>query len=83
MRIAEVVGMIALVVSLLVAVIIGGNLQTTINNLGLTGTANSTAYQVFSNMWSGLQLASIGIIIAAAVGIIALVLSAFTRPPEG
>jgi len=79
MRIAEIIGMVALVVALLVAVIIGGQLQTTVDNLGLTGTANSTAYQVFSNMWSGLQLASISIIIAAAVGIIALVLSAFTR----
>lgn len=71
--------MAALVVVILVALIIAGNLQSV--NDTIAGTLNSSSYNttstsLFSNTWSGLTLASVGIIIAAAVGIIALVIGA-------
>jgi len=76
MRIGDVIGVIALAIVILIGVIIGANLQTAVNAMGLTGSANTTATAVFSNFWTGMMLASIGIIVAAAVGIVALVISA-------
>jgi len=76
MRIGDVIGVIALAIVILIGVIIGANLQTAVNAMNLTGSANTTATAVFSNFWTGMMLASIGIIVAAAVGIVALVISA-------
>ena len=75
MRIGDVISMVTLGIVLVCAVLIVGNFQNAIGNLNLTGTANSTANTVFSNLWSGLLIGSIGIIVAAAVGIIVLILS--------
>jgi len=77
MRIADVIAMTCLVVVVLIALIIAGNLQAVANDL--KDSINSSDYSqavdtLFSNTWTGLTLASIGIIIAAAVGILALVL---------
>jgi hypothetical protein len=69
--------MVALAIIVVAAVLIVANFQSAVGNLGLTGTANTTATTVFTNIWTGLQLAAIGIIITAAVGLIALVLGAF------
>lgn len=83
MRIADVIAMVALVIVLLIAVLIAANLQVTITAMGLTGAANTTAVTIFTNTWTGLTLASIGIIISAAVGILALVLSTLGRAAGG
>jgi hypothetical protein len=77
MRIADVVAMLSLVVCVLVALIIAANLQTVANDLKVSINSegfNETVDTLFSNTWTGLTLASIGIIIAAAVGILALVI---------
>jgi len=80
MRIADVIAMVALVVCVLIALIIAGNLQTVANDLkatigvGADNPFNSTVDTLFQNTWTGLTLASLGIIIAAAVGILALVI---------
>ena len=79
MRIADVVAMLSLVVCVLVALIIAANLQTVANDLKVSINSegfNETVDTLFSNTWTGLTLASIGIIIAAAVGILALVIGA-------
>jgi hypothetical protein len=69
--------MVALAIIIVAAVLIVANFQSAVGSLHLTGTANTTATTVFTNIWTGLQLAAIGIIITAAVGLIALVLGAF------
>jgi len=80
MRIADVIAMVCLVVCVLIALIIAGNLQNVAEGLKATvglgedNPFNSTVDTLFSNTWTGLTLASIGIIIAAAVGILALVI---------
>ena len=80
MRIADVIAMTALVVCVLIALIIAGNLQNVAEGLkatvGLGGDNpfNSTVDTLFTNTWTGLTLASIGIIIAAAVGILSIVI---------
>ena len=85
LRISEVVGILTLAVVILIAVIIGANLQDVVNDLNLSAISSeaaSTASTVFSNFWTGMVLASIGIIVAAAVGLIALVLGSFSPPGE-
>jgi len=85
MRMADVIGILTLSVVILIAVIIGGNLQSVVNDLNLSAISSeaaSTASTVFSNFWTGMVLASIGIIVAAAVGLIALVLGSFSPPGE-
>lgn len=77
MRIADVIAMAALVVVILIALILAGNLQSVAADLKTTiGSEdfNNTVDTLFSNTWTGLTLASIGIIIAAAVGILSLVI---------
>ena len=74
MRVADVIAMTSLVVVVLIALIIAANLQTVANNMDLGTQGNETRSTLFQNTWTGLTLASIGIIIAAAVGILSLVL---------
>lgn len=81
MRIGDIIAMGALVIVILVVAIIVGNLYT-VNNT-IAGNINNAEYNatvagLFTNAWSGLTLASIGIIIAAAVGLISLILGALT-----
>jgi ABC-type Fe3+ transport system permease subunit len=83
MTVADTIAMIALVVAILIAIYIAANLYTVTNAMGLTGAANTTAEQVFTNTWTGLTLASIGIIITAAVGLLALVLGTLGRAAGG
>lgn len=85
MRIADIIAMGALVVVILVVAIIVGNLYSV--NETIAGSINDASYNattatLFSNTWAGLTLASIGIIIAAAVGLIALILGALS-PQQG
>lgn len=76
MRIGDVIGMLALVIVVLIGIIIAANLYTTANGMDLGVDGNATRTTLFSNTWTGLTLASVGIIIAAAVGLLALVMSA-------
>jgi uncharacterized metal-binding protein len=76
-RVGDIIGMIALAIIIIAAVLIVANFQSAVGSLHLTGSANTTATNVFTNVWTGLQLAAIGIIITAAVGLIALVLGSF------
>lgn len=74
MRVADVIAMTSLVVVVLIALIIAANLQSVANGMDLGEKGNETRSTLFQNTWTGLTLASIGIIIAAAVGILSLVL---------
>ena len=79
MRIVDVIAMTALIIVVLIALIIAANLQTVANSMDLGTTGNATRTTLFTNTWTALTLASVGIIISAAVGILALVLSTLGR----
>lgn len=83
MRIADVIAMVALIIVVLIALIIAANLQTVADGMDLGVTGNATRTTLFTNTWTGLTLASVGIIISAAVGILALVLSTLGRAAGG
>jgi len=70
------IAMIALVVAVIIGLIIAANLQMAVSNMDLGAVGNQTRTQVFNYTFTGLQLGAIGIIIAAAVGLIAMILSA-------
>ena len=74
MRISDVIAMTALVVVVLIALIIAANLQTVALGMDLGTEGNATRTTLFTNVFTALNLASIGVIIAAAVGILALVI---------
>ena len=77
MRVTDVIGLVVLSAVILVAVIISGSLGDVAQGMDLGTEGNDTRDQLLSNLWTGLNLSSLGIIIAAAVGIIGLLLSAF------
>ena len=86
MRISDIIAMAALIVVILVVAIIIGNLYKVNEDIAAdinSSEYNATTATLFSNAWSGLTLASIGVIIAAAVGLIALILGALTPAPAG
>lgn len=83
MRIADVIAMAALVVVILVTLIIAANLQTIADGMDLGTSGNATRTTLFDNTFTGLTLASIGIIVTAAVGLIAVVLSTLGRATGG
>jgi hypothetical protein len=83
MRIADVIAMTALVICVLIALIIAANLQTVALGMDLGTLGNATRTTLFQNTFTGLTLASVGIIISAAVGILALVLSTLGRAAGG
>ena len=90
MRIADVIAMTALIIVVLIALIIAANLQNVSEAVGASmgnttegAQYNTTAGTLFANTWTGLTLASVGIIISAAVGILALVLSTLGRASGG
>lgn len=78
MRIGDVIGMAALVVVILVTLILAGQLQTVADTMNLGTQGNATRTQLFNNTFTGLNLASVAIIIAAAVGILGLVIGALS-----
>lgn len=82
-RIADVIAMVALIICVLIALIISANLQTVADSMDLGVTGNATRTTLFTNVWTGLTLASVGIIISAAVGILALVLTTLGRAAGG
>lgn len=79
MRIGDVITMTALIIVVLISLIIAANLQTVAEGMDLGASGNATRTTLFTNTWTGLTLASVGIIIAAAVGILALVLTTLGR----
>jgi hypothetical protein len=81
-RVGDIIGMVALGIIIVAGVLIIANFHQSIGRLGLTGTANTTATTAINNVYTGLQLGAIGIIILAAVGLIALVLGAFGAAPR-
>ena len=86
MRIADIIALTALVIGILIALVIAGNLQYVNEEIKADindSDYNTTSGTLFTNTWSALTLASIGIIIAAAVGILALVLGALGRGAGG
>jgi ABC-type Fe3+ transport system permease subunit len=82
-RISDIIAMTALVIVVLIALIIAANLQTVATGMDLGTAGNATRSTLFTNVWTGLTLASVGIIISAAVGILALVLSSLGRAGGG
>jgi len=51
----------------LVSVVIGLIVTSLNSTVSLTGTANTTYYGIQTNVWSGLQIAGILVIVVAAV----------------
>ncbi|MEM3955718.1 MAG: hypothetical protein QW424_03080 [Candidatus Bathyarchaeia archaeon] len=83
MTIADILLMIVLAVGIVIGALIVGYLQSTLTSLsGISQEAQSTINQAFSNVFTGLNLATIGIIIFAAMAILGIVL-AFFGPREG
>lgn len=80
MRISEVIAMAALVVVILVTLILAGNLQGIAEDMDFGTAGNATRTSLFANTYTGLNLASVAIIIVAAVGILGLVIGALARP---
>lgn len=83
MRIGDVIAMTALIIVVLISLIIAANLQTVANSMDLGTQGNTTRTTLFTNTFTGLTLASVGIIIAAAVGILALVLGSLAGGGAG
>lgn len=83
MRIGDVIAMTALIIVVLISLIIAANLQTVANTMDLGVQGNLTRTTLFTNTFTGLTLASVGIIIAAAVGILALVLGSLAGGTTG
>lgn len=81
MRIADIITMIALVVAIIIGLIIVANLQTAVGGMNLGSEGNQTRTTIFTYTFTGLQLGAIGIIIAAAVGLLAMILSALAPRP--
>ena len=77
MRISEIILLVVMSAVLVVSLIISANLSSVADDFDLGTEGNATRTTLFSNLWTGLNLASLGIIIAAAVGIISLLVSAF------
>jgi ABC-type Fe3+ transport system permease subunit len=82
-RIGDVIAMLALVIVVLIGVIVAAQLYTVANNMDLGVQGNATRTQLFNNTWTGLTLASVGIIIAAAVGILAMVMTSLSPAGVG
>lgn len=83
MRIGDVIAMLALVIVVLIGLIVAANLQTVANDMNLGTDGNATRVTLFNNVWTGLTLASVGIIVAAAVGILAMVIQSLGRSSGG
>jgi len=75
--------MAALVVTILVTLIIVANLQGIAETMDMGSEGNETRTTLFANTFTGLTLASIGIIVTAAIGLIAVVLSTLGRATGG
>lgn len=71
--------MAALVVVILVTLILAGELQSIADDMDFGTAGNATRTSLFSNTYTGLNLASVAIIIVAAVGILGLVIGALGR----
>jgi len=83
MTIADILLMIILAVGIVIGALIVGYLQSTLTSLsGISEAAQSTINQAFSNVYTGLNLATIGIIVFAAMAILGIVL-AFFAPSRG
>lgn len=83
MRIGDVIAMAALVTVILVTLILAGELQKIAVAMDFGTQGNATRTTLFNNTFTGLNLASVAIIIAAAVGILALVMNALRPSPGG
>lgn len=83
MRIGDVIAMAALVTVILVTLILTGELQKIATQMDFGTQGNLTRTTLFNNTFTGLNLASVAIIIAAAVGILALVMGALRPTPGG
>lgn len=79
MRIADVIAMAALVTVILVTLILVGEFKKIADDMDFGTQGNSTRTTLFNNAFTGLNLASIAIIIVAAVGILAIVIGALGR----
>ena len=75
MRPADVIMLVVVGTIIMVALIIYGQLQALANQLDLGVQGNASRILLFNNVWASLNLASIGLIIIAAMGIIAVILS--------
>ena len=75
MRPADVIMLVVVGTIILVSLIIYGNLQTLAANLDLGVAGNASRELLFTNIWASMNLASIGLIIIAAMGIIGVILA--------
>jgi len=83
MTIADILLMIILAVGIVIGALIVGYLQSTLTSLsGISEASKGVIETAFTNVYTGLNLATIGIIVFAAMAILGIVL-AFFAPSRG
>lgn len=77
MRVADIILLVVVSATLLVGIILQANLGNVANQFDLGVTGNATRAAIISNAWTAFNLASIGLIVLGAVGILSLLMRAF------
>jgi len=73
--------MVIVAVAIIVAAIVVGSLQGIANNLNISEASKSVIETAITNTFAGLNIATIGIIVLAAMAILGVVIS-FLAPPR-
>ena len=82
MRVGTVIALVVVSVVLVVGLIIVGNLQTSVDDLNLGAQGNATRTTIFTTTYQAFNIATIGLIVMGAVGILAIVVGSL-RPGGG
>lgn len=81
MNIGDILLMVIVAVAIIVAAIVVGSLQGIANNLNISEASKSVIETAITNTFAGLNIATIGIIVLAAMAILGVVIS-FLAPPR-
>ncbi|MEM1785731.1 MAG: hypothetical protein QW805_05925, partial [Candidatus Bathyarchaeia archaeon] len=80
-NIGDILLMVIVAVAIIVAAIVVGSLQGIANNLNISEASKSVIETAITNTFAGLNIATIGIIVLAAMAILGVVIS-FLAPPR-
>jgi len=81
LNIGDILLMVIVAVAIIVAAIVVGSLQGIANNLNISEASKSVIETAITNTFAGLNIATIGIIVLAAMAILGVVIS-FLAPPR-
>ncbi|MEM2506797.1 MAG: hypothetical protein QXF61_07145 [Nitrososphaeria archaeon] len=81
MNVGDILLMVIVAVAIIVAAIVVGSLSTIANNLNISNESKAVIQTAISNAFAGLNIATIGIIVLAAMAILGVVIS-FLAPPR-